>query len=59
MAFGGAILAGFTIAKLGIFLLSTAIQSYRAIQEEKVLEETIPEYSVYKAATKRFIPGVI
>lgn len=59
VAFGGAILAGFTIAKLGIFLLLAAIQSYRAIEEEKVLEETIPEYSVYKAATKRFIPGVI
>lgn len=59
VAFGGAILAGFTIAKLGIFLLLAAIQSYRAIQEEKLLEETIPEYSVYKATTKRFIPGVI
>jgi protein-S-isoprenylcysteine O-methyltransferase Ste14 len=59
MALGGTILTGFTIAKFGVFLLSAAIQSYRAIQEEKVLEETIPEYSVYKAATKRFIPGVI
>ncbi len=59
VAFGGAILTGFTIAKLGVFLLLTSIQAYRAIQEEKVLEETIPGYSVYKAATSRFIPGVI
>ena len=59
VAFGGAILLKFTIAKLGIFLLLTAIQCCRAIQEEKVIEETIPEYSAYKAATKRFIPGVI
>ncbi len=59
VTFGGAILTELTIAKLGIFLLLAAIQSYRALQEEKVLEETIPEYSMYKAATKRFIPGVI
>ena len=59
VAFGGIILNGFTISKLGIFLLLAAIESYRAIQEEKILEETIAEYSMYKAATKRFIPGVI
>lgn len=59
VVFGGAILTGFTIAKLGILLLFASIQSYRAVQEEKVLEETIPEYSVYRVATKRFIPGVI
>ena len=59
VAFGGAILTGFTITKLGIFLLLIALQSYRAFQGEKVLEETIPAYSVYKSATKRFIPGVI
>jgi len=59
VAFGGAILTGFTITKLGVFLLLASIQSYRAIQEERVLEETIPEYSAYKAATTRFIPGVI
>ncbi len=59
VAFGGVILTGFTIAKFGILLLFISIQSYRAIQEEKLLEETIPEYSVYKSDTKRFIPGVI
>ncbi len=59
VAFGGAILAGFTIAKLGIFLLLVAIQSYRAVQEEKVLDATIPEYAAYKASTRRFIPRVI
>lgn len=56
---GGTILAGLTVAKAGIFLLFVAIQSYRAIEEEKVLEENIPEYSAYKAVTKRFIPWVI
>ncbi len=59
VAFGGTILTGFTIAKLGIFLLLAVIQLYRAIEEEEVLEETIPEYSVYKAATKRFIPRLV
>ena len=59
VAFGGAVLTGFTITKLGIFLLLTVIQSYRAVQEEKLLEETIPEYAAYKAATTRFIPGVL
>ncbi len=59
VAFGGVILTGFTIINLGIFLLLVSIQSYRAIQEEKVLEETIPEYSMYKATTNRFIPGII
>jgi protein-S-isoprenylcysteine O-methyltransferase Ste14 len=59
VVFGGAILTGFTIAKLWILLLFASIQSYRAVQEEKVLDETIPEYSVYRVTTKRFIPGVI
>ena len=56
IAFAGTILAGFTIAKLVIFLLLATIQFYRALQEEKVLEETIQEYSMYKTTTKRFIP---
>jgi protein-S-isoprenylcysteine O-methyltransferase Ste14 len=59
VSFGGFIIAEFTMAKLGIFLLTVAIQLYRAIQEEKLLEKTIPEYLVYESATKRFVPWVI
>jgi hypothetical protein len=59
VAFGGTILGRFTIAKLSLFLFSVAIQVYKAVQEEKVLEETIPAYSLYKATTKRFIPSLL
>ncbi len=51
VAFAGAILTGFTIAKLGVSFLLLSIQSYRAMQEKKMLEETIPEYSVYRTTT--------
>ncbi|MBA3037868.1 MAG: isoprenylcysteine carboxylmethyltransferase family protein [Desulfobacterium sp.] len=59
IAFGGTILSGFTMLKFCIFLLLVVIQSYRALEEEKVLEETFPEYSAYMAQTSRFIPGFI
>jgi protein-S-isoprenylcysteine O-methyltransferase Ste14 len=59
VAFGGAILVDLTIYKMGIFVMLCAIQLYRAVQEEKLLEETIPEYSEYKTATTRFIPGLL
>jgi protein-S-isoprenylcysteine O-methyltransferase Ste14 len=59
MTLGGAILTGFSCQKLGIFLLVVAIQSYRAVQEEKLLEAILPEYSAYKASTRRFIPGLL
>ena len=59
VTFGGTLLAELTLAKLGIYIFFIAVQSYRAIQEEKLLEKTIPEYSIYMAATKRFIPWVI
>ncbi|MGR0320925.1 methyltransferase family protein [Agromyces sp. ZXT2-3] len=45
-------------AKLGILILVGAIQVYRAIQEERLLEEHIPEYAAYKLRTKRFVPGL-
>ena len=35
------------------------LQVIRSIFEERVLAETFPEYEVYRARTKRFIPGVI
>ncbi|RXZ50256.1 isoprenylcysteine carboxylmethyltransferase family protein [Agromyces binzhouensis] len=45
-------------AKFGILILIGAIQVYRAIQEERLLEEHIPEYAAYKLRTKRFVPGL-
>lgn len=45
-------------AKLGILIVIGALQFYRAIQEERLLEEHIPEYTEYMLRTKRFVPGV-
>ncbi|GAA2037190.1 hypothetical protein GCM10009819_22240 [Agromyces tropicus] len=45
-------------AKLGILILIGIVQVYRAIQEERLLEEHIPEYAEYKLRTKRFVPGL-
>lgn len=59
ITFSGIILAGFSILRLSTFFLMILIQTYRAFQEEKLLEEHIPNYSLYKKATKRFIPGLI
>lgn len=59
IALGGAILTGFSAQRLCIYLVWIAIQSYRAIQEEILLEQTIADYSAYKAQTRRFIPGLL
>lgn len=59
IAFSGVILAGFSTLRLFTLFLMILIQTYRAFQEEKLLEEHIPNYSLYKKATKRFIPGLI
>lgn len=56
---GGSVLVGFSAWKFAIFLLWVCIQAYRSIQEERVLEVSIPEYSAYKLETKRFIPGLL
>ncbi|MFC9918393.1 methyltransferase family protein [Agromyces binzhouensis] len=45
-------------AKVGILILTGSVQVYRAIQEERLLEEHVPEYAAYKVRTKRFVPGL-
>ena len=46
------------LPKVVILVAVGAIQVYRAIQEERLLEEHIPEYAAYKLQTKRFVPGL-
>jgi protein-S-isoprenylcysteine O-methyltransferase Ste14 len=47
-----------SLPKVVILLAVGAIQVYRAVQEERLLEEHIPEYAAYKLQTKRFVPGL-
>lgn len=54
----GLTLAGVSIAKILIFLLLVGCQVYRAIQEEKLLADSFPEYADYASKTARFIPGL-
>jgi protein-S-isoprenylcysteine O-methyltransferase Ste14 len=42
-----------------IALVVVTLLWIRSHFEEQVLEEAYPEYAVYRARTKRFIPGVI
>ncbi|MFF1883185.1 methyltransferase family protein [Pseudarthrobacter sp. NPDC058196] len=54
----GAVCFSPTLLKTAILLALAAIQVYRAIQEELLLEENLPEYSAYKLRSKRFVPGL-
>ncbi|WP_426938688.1 methyltransferase family protein [Pseudarthrobacter sp. S3] len=54
----GAVCFSPTLLKTAILLALGAIQAYRAIQEELLLEENLPEYAAYKLRTKRFVPGL-
>jgi protein-S-isoprenylcysteine O-methyltransferase Ste14 len=40
------------------WLAIVALQSYRAVQEEKLLGEALPGYREYQGRTARIIPGV-
>jgi protein-S-isoprenylcysteine O-methyltransferase Ste14 len=42
-----------------VFVIWVAIQVYRALQEEKLLERNLEDYAEYKRQTKRFIAKVI
>jgi protein-S-isoprenylcysteine O-methyltransferase Ste14 len=42
-----------------VFVVWVAIQVYRALQEEKLLERNLEDYAEYKRQTKRFIAKVI
>jgi protein-S-isoprenylcysteine O-methyltransferase Ste14 len=59
VAFTGVLIVGLSVLRLFAFLLLVFIQTYRAFEEERLLEERLPNYSSYKRATKRFIPGLI
>jgi protein-S-isoprenylcysteine O-methyltransferase Ste14 len=54
----GAVCFSPSLPKVVILLTVGAIQVYRAIQEERLLEEHLPEYAAYKLQTKRFVPGL-
>ena len=54
----GAVCFDPTLLKAAILLALGAIQAYRAVQEELLLEENLPQYAAYKLRTKRFIPGL-
>jgi len=54
----GAVIFSPTIAKVAIIAATAALQAYRAVQEERLLEKNIPEYADYRKRTKRFVPGL-
>jgi len=54
----GLALAGMTIPKALVVILLVVCQFYRAIQEEKLLTDTFPEYQDYASKTARFVPGL-
>jgi protein-S-isoprenylcysteine O-methyltransferase Ste14 len=41
-----------------LFVAQACLQVRRAFLEEAVLEATFPEYSSYRLAVARFVPGV-
>lgn len=54
----GAVCFSPSVVRVGILVVIGAVQVYRAIKEEQLLEENVPEYSAYKLRTKRFLPGL-
>jgi protein-S-isoprenylcysteine O-methyltransferase Ste14 len=54
----GMALAGISVPNVLVVLLLILCQTYRAIQEEKLLAETFPEYLHYASKTPAFIPGL-
>lgn len=54
----GIVLARFSMAGMIIFFVFTALQTYRAIQEEKLLAGVFHEYESYSMKSARFIPGI-
>lgn len=58
-SFVGAACFSPSFAKVAILVLEVAIQVYRAVQEERLFEATLPHYAEYKRRTKRFVPGLL
>ena len=54
----GIVMARFSLSAMTVFCLLTALQIYRAVQEERILAETFPEYESYALNRARFIPGI-
>ncbi len=54
----GIVLARFSFSAAAVFCLLAAAQVYRALQEERVLAVTFPEYASYSIKRARFIPGI-
>ncbi len=58
IAIFGIVLARFSLPAMAVFCLLTAAQIYRALQEERLLAGTFPEYESYSVKRARFIPGI-
>ncbi len=54
----GVVMARFSFSAAAVFCLLAAAQVYRALQEERVLAVTFPEYASYSIKRARFIPGI-
>ena len=54
----GIVMARFSLSAMSLFCLLTALQIYRAMQEERLLAGTFPEYKSYSLKRARFIPGI-
>ncbi len=52
---GLAVLVG-TLPAMLLFLVTAALQIYRANREERLLENTVPDYAAYKARVGAFLP---
>ena len=54
----GIVLARITLPAMALFCVLSALQIYRALEEERVLAGAFPEYDSYRMKSARFIPGV-
>lgn len=58
-AFLGIVLGRLTAFSFVVLVVLIILQTYRALQEERVLAEAFPEYTSYMVQTRRFIPGLV
>ena len=55
----GLVVGGFSWSGLALFTVFASLQVYRAVNEEALLATAFAEYDDYRAATARFIPGLV
>lgn len=55
----GLVLAGPTLAAAAAWAAVLAVQLYRSVHEERVLETALPEYAAYRRVSYRLVPGVL